>query len=203
MRGDYGLLIALHKALTDEAPRLRPCTQVKVAQDRWRRAQVIVVHHLDAQGEVDQLIVATIEAGQDGIVVIDPALALIIDIEVDTPLTAHGDLAIDSEDLYVGIGYQLAVDCLLRRGGEVECRALMAHNLEETELWAVIFARGEGYLIVLLQEVKCCLHTILSLYSLMGAQVALPQRYAKANEPILVSERSYIGRRREQYRYIL
>ena len=77
----------------------------------------------------------------------------------------------------------------------------MAHNLEETELWAVIFARGEGHLIVLLQEVKCCLHTVLSFVFADECARGAPQRYSKANEPILVSGRSYIGRRSKLYSF--
>ena len=56
--------------------------QVEMFED-WRRGgEVEIIHLCYGQAEIDQLLVAAIETGQNGIIVVDPSLDIIFYVEV-------------------------------------------------------------------------------------------------------------------------
>ena len=56
--------------------------QVVMFEDGRRGREVEVIHLGNGQTEIDQLVVAAVETGQNGIVVVDPSLDIILYVEV-------------------------------------------------------------------------------------------------------------------------
>jgi len=72
--------------------------------------------------------------------------------------TAYRYLISVCQHLHVRILSKLSPDGFFLRGGKIEYVALLLHNLEDAYFRQIAFARGEGNLIVVAQEIKYFLH---------------------------------------------
>ena len=97
-----GLLV--RETFAHEARTFGSLAEVEVAEDGRCRSEVVVVHLGDGEGEVGQLVVAAVEAWQDGVVVVDPSPKGVVDMEVHLAGTAHRDSVGHCKDLHVRIG---------------------------------------------------------------------------------------------------
>ena len=95
----------------------------------------------DGKAEVDELVVGGIEARKDGVVVVNPTLGFVVDIERGRAGAADAHLAVQDEELDGGVRLQLLPDGLLWRGGEIEGGALNLHHLKHTGLRTIV---GDG-----------------------------------------------------------
>lgn len=83
---------------------------------------------------------------------VDPSLNIVLYVEVYHTRAANTYLVSISQHLYVGVLHQFFPDGFLCRGGEVEYRPLLLHNLKHADFRQVAIARCESHLIVILQE---------------------------------------------------
>ena len=81
MAEDLALFMIL-KPRSDESIADIANHQVEMLEDGRRGREVEIIHLCYGQAEIDQLLVAAIETGQNGIVVVDPSLDIILHVEV-------------------------------------------------------------------------------------------------------------------------
>ena len=139
-------------SLSNKTTKILTVHQVEMLIDGWRSCEVEVVKVGDGKTEVFQLVVTRIEAGKDGIVVINPTFHIVGNTEVHLTRAADGDIVGLGQQLHVGISLQFAPDGFLGRSCEVERFALLLHYLEDAQTREIALAGGKGNLVVLAQE---------------------------------------------------
>ena len=126
--------------------------QIEVLENGRRGREVEIIHLRNGQTEIDELVVTTIKTWQNGVMVVNPSFDIILHVEVYHARATDGDVVSISQHLHVGVLHQFLPDGFLCRGGEIEYIALLLHNLKDANLWKIALARGEGNLIVVVQE---------------------------------------------------
>ena len=79
--------------------------EVEVLVDGRCGTKVEVFEAGDGEAEVDELVVGGIEAREDGVVVVNPMLGIVVDVERCRPGTADAHLVVQHEKLDGGIRF--------------------------------------------------------------------------------------------------
>lgn len=139
--------------------------------DGRRGTEVEVFEAGDGEAEIDEGVVGGIEAREDGVVVVNPMLGVVIYVEKGRTGAADGDAVVQDEELDGGVCLQLLPYGFLRRGGEKEGSTLELHHLEHAGLRTVIADGGHHTLGVLAEEIDCLLnHNRLSVSLISSAK---------------------------------
>ena len=132
--------------------------EVEMLVDGRGGVEVEVFEVGDGEAEVDELVVGGIEARENGVVVVNPVLGVVVDFEECRPGTADGDIFVQHKELDGGVCLQLLPDGFVRRGGEKEGGVLDLHYLEHAGLWTVIADGGQYAFGVFTEEIDCLLY---------------------------------------------
>ena len=145
-------LFMSYEAFSDKSVTDITYHQIEMLEDGRRGCKVEIIHLRNGQTEIDELVVTAIKTWQDGVMVVNPSFDIILYVEVYHARATDGDVVSIRQHLHVGVLHQFLPDGFLRRGGKVEDIALLLHNLKHANFREITLARGEGNLIVVVQE---------------------------------------------------